>query len=168
MVAASRTLTKATVAGVLEVIRARVLEFVLAIEKELGIDAMTDDDTSLVEAPRQERIAQIFNTTIYGGENVALGSSGTLNQQIVKVQPGDLPGLKQQLENLGVTPKLIGELETALDKDQDSEEQPGPATKGWLGRVMIMVGKGTLKLASTAATTVVTAEIRRFLGLPPI
>lgn len=168
LVAAAKVTSTGAIGGTLEVIRTRVLEFVLAIENELGVDVMTGDDKSSVEAPRQERITQIFNTTIQGGENVTLGSSGTINQQVVHVQPGDLLGLKQQLEKLGITPELVSELETALDKDQQSAAQPGPATQGWLGRVMIMVGKGTLKLASTAATTVITAEVRRFLGLPPI
>jgi hypothetical protein len=167
LVAASRRFTRATIAGVLEVIRTRVLEFVLAIEKEFGVEVNTNNGVSLVEPSGQEKVTQMFQTIIYGGENVSVGSSGTVNQQVVNVQPGDLSGLKQQLESLGLTPTLISELETAFDKDQDSEEQPGPATRGWLGRVMIMVGKGTLQLTSTVAATVITAEIRKFLGLPP-
>ena len=167
LVAASKRFTRATIAGILEVIRTRVLEFVLAIEKEFGVEANTNNGASLVEPSEQEKVSQMFQTIIYGGENVSVGSNGTVNQQVVNVQPGDLSGLKQQLESLGLTPTLISELETAFDKDQDSDEQPGLATRGWLGRVMIMVGKGTLQLASTTAAAVVTAEIRKFLGLPP-
>ena len=166
--AAWKVLTTATIAGVLEVIRARVLEFVLVIEKELGIDMMNyyDSKTSL-ETPTQEKINQIFNTTIHGGTNIALGNPGTTNQHATHVQPGDLQGLKEKLAQLGVTEELLNDLDTALDEDADSQEQPGPHVKGWIGRMMIKAGQGTLQLVSATATTVVMAEVRRFLGLPP-
>lgn len=167
--AAWKVLTTMTIAGILEVIRARVLEFVLVIEKEFGIDIMNyDDNKTPLETPAQEKINQIFNTTIHGGTNIALGNTGTTNQQAMHVQPGDLQGLKQKLAQLGIPEELITDLDTALDKDADSQEQPGSHVKGWFGRVMIKVGQGTLQLASAAATTVIMTEVRRFLGLPPV
>ncbi len=169
LVSAEKMLTTMAIAGVLEVIRARVLEFVLVIERELGIDAMNyDDNKTPLETPTQEKINNIFNTTILEGTNISLGNAGTTNQYATHVQPGDLQGLKEKLAQLGVTEELLNDLDTALDKDADSQEQPGSHVKGWLGRVMIKAGQGTLQLASTAATTVVMAEVRRFLGLPPV
>jgi len=47
LVAAEKVMTTTLVAGVLEVIRTRVLEFVLAIEEELGINAMNYNGWSL-------------------------------------------------------------------------------------------------------------------------
>jgi len=168
LASAERVMTTTLIAGVLEIIRTRVLEFVLVIEKELGIDAMNyDDNKRPLEAPTQEKINQIFNTTIHGGDNIALGNAGTTNQHAIHVQPGDLRGLKEKLAELGVTEELITDLDTALDKDADSQEQPGSHVKGWFGRVMIKAGQGTLQLASAAATTAVMTEVRRFLGLPP-
>ena len=169
LVAAEQVMTTTAIAGILEVIRTRVLEFVLAIEKELGIDMMNDDDNKTpIETPSQERINQVFNTTIHGGTSIALGNTGTTNQYATHVQPGDLQGLKDKLAELGITEELINDLDTALDKDADSGEQPGSHVKGWFGRVMIKAGQGTLQLASAAATTAVMAEVRRFLGLPPV
>jgi hypothetical protein len=166
--AAWRVLTTATIAGILEVIRARVLEFVLVIEKELGIDAMNYDNKKSLETLGQEKLTQTFNMTIMGGTNIAVGNTGTTNQHATHVQPGDLQGLKEKLAQLGVTEELLDDLDTALDKDADAQEQPGPHVKGWIGRMMIKVGQGTLQLASATATTVVMAEVRRFLGLPPV
>lgn len=167
--AAWKVTTTATIAGILEVIRARVLEFVLVIESELGIDMMNyDDNKTPLETPSQEKIHQIFNTTINGGTSIAFGNSGTTNQYSNHVQPGDLQGLKEKLSQLGIPEVLLDDLDTALDKDADSQDQPGPHVQGWLSRVMIKAGKGTLQLASAAATTVVMAELRRFLGLPPV
>jgi AbiTii len=167
--AAWRVLTTATIAGILEVIRARVLEFVLVIEKELGIDAMNyDDNKTPLETPSQEKVTQTFNMTILGGTNIAVGNPGTTNQHATHVQPGDLQGLREKLAQLGVTEELINDLDAALGKDADAREQPGPHVKGWFGRLMIKAGQGTLQLVSATATTVVIAEVRRFLGLPPV
>jgi hypothetical protein len=166
--AAWKVMTTATVAGILEMIRARVLEFVLLIEKELGIDMMNEDDKTSLETPSQEKVSQTFHMTILGGTNIAVGNPGTTNQHLTHVQPGDLRGLKERLAQLGVTEELITDLDTALDKDADSDEQPGRHVQGWLSRVMIKAGQGTLQLASAAATTIVMTEVRRFLGLPPV
>jgi hypothetical protein len=146
--AAWKVMTTATIAGILEVIRARVLEFVLVIEKELGIDAMNYDDKKPLEALGQEKVAQTFNTTIMGGTNIALGNPGTTNQHVTHVQPGDLQGLREKLAQQGVTAELLDDLDTALDKDADSQEQPGPHVQGWFGRMMIKAGQGTLQLVS--------------------
>ncbi len=168
LAAAEQVMTTTIIVGVLEVIRARVLEFVLVIEKELGIDMMNDDTKKPLEAPNQERISQVFHTTIYEGTSIAVGNTGTTNQYATHVQPGDLQGLKEKLAQLGVTEELLDDLDTALGKDADAQEQPGPHVKGWFGRMMIKAGQGTLQLVSATATTVVIAEVRRFLGLPPV
>ena len=167
LVDADQIMTTTLIAGLLEIIRARVLEFVLAIEEELGIDAMNYDNKTPVEAPSQERINQVFNTTIHGGSNFALGNAGITNQHATHVQPGDLQGLKEKLAQLGVTEELLNDLDTALDKDADSDKQPGPHVQGWFGKMMIKAGKGTLQLVSATATSVAIGEVRRFLGLPP-
>jgi len=167
LVAAEQVMTTTHIVGILEVIRARVLEFVLVIEEELGIDAMNYDNKKPLETPSQEKINQVFNTTIHGGTSFAFGNAGTTNQYATQVQPGDLQGLKEKLAQLGITEDLLNDLDTALDKDADSQEQPGSHVQGWLSRVMIKVGQGTLQLVSATATTVVMAEVRRFLGLPP-
>src|SRR5258708_6130135 len=106
--------------------------------------------------------------TINGGSNFAVGNSGTTNQQAIQVQPGDLKGLKEKLAQLGVPDVLLNDLDTALAKDDDAEEQPGPHVNNWFGRLAIKVGTGAVQLAGAAATTEVMTEVRRFLGLPPV
>lgn len=53
-------------------------------------------------------------TTIHGGTNSALGSTGTTNQHVTHVQPGDLQESKEKLAQLGVTEELLNDLDTAL------------------------------------------------------
>ncbi len=167
LLAAWKVMTTTLIVGILDTIRTRVLEFVLIIEKDIGIDAMNYDDSKKpVEPPSQEKIHQTFHTTIMGGTSIALGNTGTTNQYATNVQPGDLQSLKEKLAQLGVPDKLITDLDTALDEDADSHKQPGPHVQSWFSRLMIKVGKGTIQLASTAATTIVMAEVKRYLGLP--
>ena len=168
LVEADQIMTTALIAGLLKTIRARVIGFVLAIEEELCIDVTNyDDNKTPLQIPSQEKISQVFNMTIQEGANIAVGNTGTVNQYAAHVQPGDWQGLKERLAEIGVTEELLDDLDTALDKDADSQEQPGPHVRGWFGRIMIKAGKGTLQLVSATATTVVIAEVRRFLGLPP-
>jgi len=168
LIAAWKVMTTTLIVGILDTIRTRVLEFVLIIEKELGIDAMNYDDKKSVVSPSQEKIHQIFNTTIQGGNSFAFGNSGTTNQYVTNVQPGDLQGLKEKLAQLGVPDNFITDLDTALDDDADSHEQPGSHVQSWYSRLMIKVGKGAIQLASTATTTIVMAEVKKYLGLPPV
>jgi hypothetical protein len=166
---AGQILTTTSIVGVLEDIRTRVIEFVLAIEQELSIDIMDyDNNKKPLGAPAQEKAGQIFNMTINGGSNFAFGNSGTTNQQAIQVEPGDLKGLKEKLAQLGVPDVLINDLDTALAKDADSEEQPGPHVKGWFGRLATKVGTGAVQLAGAVTTMTVMAEVKRFLGLPPV
>jgi hypothetical protein len=146
--AAWQVLTTTIIAGVLEDIRTRVVEFVLEIEEELGIDIMNyDNNKKPLEATAQEKVGQIFNMTINGGSNFAVGNSGTTNQQAIQVQPGDLKGLKERLAQLGVTEDLLDDLDTALAKDADSEEPSDAHVQHWLKRLMIKASQGTLQLA---------------------
>ncbi len=169
LVEAQQILTTTSIVGILETIRSRVLEFVLVIEEELGIDIMNyDSKKKPLDASAQEKAGQIFNTTINGGSNFALGNSGTTNQQAIQVQPGDLQGLKEKLAEFGVPDVLLNDLDTALTKDADSEQQPGPHVNGWFGRLATKVGTGAVQLAGAVTTMVVMAEVKRFLGLPPV
>jgi hypothetical protein len=160
-----RVLTQSAVAGILETIRTRVLDFALRIEDELGLDGAQPAQNGEIEQPTAKKVEQIVYATIYGAGNVSLGNNGNLTQSIVNVQPGDLNSLKAYLKESGLPDELINDLEGALDKDSNADLQPGPATQSWLGKVMILLGKGTLSLSSNISGSLVAEAIMRFLGL---
>jgi hypothetical protein len=159
-----RVVTKSTLQGVLDTIRTRVLEFVLNIEDELGINNLSNKKELEVNQPIADKVNQVFNTTINGG-NVALGNSGSTVQNTIVVTPGDLSGFKKYLKDLGVTNELLNELEQALKKDEHSEKQPGPETSNWLSRVMIMIGQGSLSVASNTSGSLIATALTQYLGL---
>lgn len=165
LAAAWRTLTQSSVAGVLETIRTRVLDFVLQIEGELGISSTSATTKGEIEKPATKKVEQIVYATIYGAGNVSVGNSGNLTQNIVNVQAGDLESLKAFLGDAGIPEPLIEELSEALDNDANADQQPGSATQGWIGKVMIMIGKGTLSLSSNVTGSLVASAIMKFLGI---
>jgi hypothetical protein len=165
LAAAWRQLTPYAIAGILETVRTRVLDFVLRIEGELNVNSAANEVPEEIDRPAPQKVDQIVHNIFYGASNVSVGNSGTVHQTTVNVQPGDLEGLKKYLKGLGLTNKLIEELDDALQKDQSAESQPGPSTQNWLGKVMVQIGRGTLSIASNAAGSLVADAVMRFLGI---
>jgi len=143
----------ASVAGILDQVRSRALEFVLEIETEnpeAGTTATTEPPVPLAKTD------YIFNTTIYGG-NVAVGTNATVN-----VTPGDLGSLLAYLEAQGVTKEDRAELEAALKAD---ENKLGPRVKAWLGGVVAKTASFGSGMAQNAVGGLIAFAVLRFLNL---
>jgi AbiTii len=158
-----RELSKSSLAGVLDTIRTRVLEFVLSIEDELNIKSQGNKKEVEVNQLTSDKVSQIVHNVIYGG-NVSIGNIGDTVQQIITIQPGDLASLKKYLKELGLTDNLLEELDQALEKDIESPKQPGAATSSWLSRVMIMIGRGSISVTSNAAGSLIATALMQYLG----
>jgi hypothetical protein len=163
LTSAWRVMSKAAIAGILDTIRTRVLEFVLQTRNELGIEKISSKgEPPRINKPKLEKVPQIVNNTIYGG-NQAFGNVGDTTQNSTQIQPGDLASLKEYLRQLGLTDEIIDDLDDALSADADSKNQPGPATRSWLSRVMIKIGSGTLSVASNAAGSLIATALMQYL-----
>lgn len=148
--------------GVLDIIRTRVLEFVLDIES-LDPDAGEAEGT---EPPVPvEQVAQVFHTNIFGGQNVAIGTKDV--QQYADVVPGDMQSLARALRAVGLGDDLVLDLERALADDRGDNDFPviGPETTTWLTKVRQGVQAGTLMLAGNAAGSVIADLVLRFAGV---
>lgn len=166
LAAAWRVLTQYSIAGILDTVRTRVLDFVLQIEKELHVNSALPATEQEVDTPKSSKVTQIVSNTIYGGNNnLAVGNSGITHQTSLNVQAGDLNSLKQYLKELGLEDEIINELDESLSLDAAETSQPGPATQGWLGRVMIQIAKGSLSVASNTSGSLVAEAVMRFLGI---
>ena len=116
-----KELPVAMVAGILDAVRSKALEFTLEIEAEnpeAGTTVTTEPPVPLGRAD------VIFNTVIYGGQ-VAIGPAAS-----VTIAPGDLGSLMAYLEAQSVTAEDRRDLEAALAADGNSL---GDRVKGWLG-----------------------------------
>lgn len=165
LASAWRVLTQYAVSGILETIRTRVLDFVLQIEGELGVNSAAKEKPIEIDKPESNAIDRIVYTTFYGAQNVAIGNVGPVTQSVINVQPGNLESLKSFLRDAGLTEELIIDLDMALEKDLGAKSQPGPATQSWLGKVMLQIGKGGLSLASNVSGSVIAEALMKFFGI---
>lgn len=164
LMSAWRVTSKASISGIVDIIRTRVLEFIIKIQRELNIKVNEKKDKVTISHPSQETVKKIVYNTIYGG-NVAIENSGKITQQNIQIQAGNLTELKDYLKGLGLSKELTSDLEKSLKEDKLSDEKPGPVTSTWISKVMIMIGKGSLVLANEAAASLIVAAIMRYLGV---
>lgn len=110
-------LPRSGVAGLVDTVKTRVLSMVLDIEME---NPMAGEIAGSALPISENKVAQIFNTNIYGGQvgNVAAGSSGVTQQVGDQVVAGDLASLKKYLGSIGVTEPEKIQLVAALEDDQ--------------------------------------------------
>jgi hypothetical protein len=148
-----KELPVAGVAGILDQVRSRALEFVLEIEAEnpeAGASATIEPPVPLA------RTDAIFYTVIFGGQN-AVGPGATVN-----VIAGDLGSLMAYLEAQGVERADRAQLEAAL---KDDKGKLGPRVKAWLGEMAVKAASSGGRIAESAAGGLIVAGVLRYLGI---
>jgi AbiTii-like protein len=163
LLSASIVVAPNAIIGVVESIRNRVLKFVLEIdahaptagEGEAGVSPIT-----------QERVNQVFNTTIMGGSNIAVGSTGVT--QTVQVQAGDLEGLNAYLASLGLQQEDLDGLAIALKEDERPSKGQGfgKRVSAWIGDMTGKAASGTWQVGVGAAGELLATAVRWYYGLP--
>jgi hypothetical protein len=158
---AYQPITKAQLEGVLDAVRNRLLDFLLAIQ-ELQPEAVESDD-ALKAIPR-EQIRQEFNVTVYGGQPV-IAAGHEVSQQVIQVTPGNLPELVKALRGLGVDEADLKELESAISKDgQRPKGHLGDRVKAWTSKMVTKTIEGALNLAPGVALEVLKKAIFSYYG----
>jgi len=164
LMAAHMELPRSAVVGVLDAVRNGVLQFVLEIEEQApDVGEVKPGAASPIPA---EQVTQIFNTTIMGAANVAVGGQNV--SQTAQVLAGDPESLRKYLTGFGVPNQDVAELEAALKQDghPTREGQFGPNISGWIGKMMKKAAEGGWKIAVPAAAAVLASAIRSYYGLP--
>lgn len=151
--------------GIMEVIRTRVLDFMIKIENELGIDVDEPELNSETTNVSQQQITNIFHNTIYG-ENIAVSNAGDAQANNIHIEVGNVGSLKAYLETIGVNKSELEELESAIENDPRSpKKELGPKVSKWLGRITIKGIKGGLTVGRDIAATIIAEAIMRYYGL---
>jgi hypothetical protein len=162
--AAHIQLARGVIVGILDAVRNRVLKFVLEIEAQ----APDAGEVALGGVPiSQERVTQIYNTNIWGGTNIAVGSS-SVTQTAQEVNVGDLESLRRFLAGLGIEQADLNELEQAIrddDKPRDTHSF-GERVSAWIGKMTAKAASGAWKIAVPAAGNLLASAIRWYYGLP--
>jgi hypothetical protein len=160
-------ISSAGVAGLLDQVNSRVLDFALAIAKDFPELAKTDDLLQESAYGKGATVQQTFNTTIMGSVgNLASGSKDVNQHSVVTVNQGDWASLQAALELQGVAATDIAELRVAINEDaQSGEVRVGTRVKTWLGNLMATALGGAGAIGVNAIGGAIAPLIAKYLGI---
>jgi hypothetical protein len=149
-------------AGVLDTIRNRILNFVLEIMEE-----NPDAGEAPIGSPAVpvERSTQIYHNTITVHGNVGSLAGGSVGTQlnVEMVSSGDLESLKRFLLSAGLPAADVAELETAISAEPRARSlEAGRETSSWWSRTRQKIASGAISLARTATVGVLKQGIDAF------
>lgn len=153
--------SRAEVAGILETIRNRILEFVL----ELG-EKYPDKSFEKPERDVESGVVKsIVNNYIYGNGNRVASGSGASNDISVSMAKGNWEMLSSALSELGLSTEDIDKLGLALKAEPPTDEKHlGKNVSSWIGAMMTKIGKGAYDLSIGTAAGVISSAISRYCG----
>jgi hypothetical protein len=147
--------------GIVDRVRTRILDLALALEKTAPDAGQADSK------PISATQAQTIVTHIYGGSsNIAIASSDVRQRLAVGPTAGDLGSLLEYMRSLGVNEVLVGELQTAITRDERDGQsgELGPNASGWIGRLVAAGGSFAMNMSAGAAGELAAAAILAYLG----
>ena len=158
-------LSPAELAGMIDKVKTKVLAFALEIEAEAPDAGEIESPTS--QPMKDERVSQIFSTTIQGGvQNYSAGGSNINQVAIGSIQAGNIESLISALQAVGLTDDDLEKLKSSLNQDAAKGATGiGEGVKAWLGDLAIRAGQGIAGVGVDVATGVVVQAIFTFLGI---
>ena len=162
LVEAWKPLTKGQMEGILDQVRNRLLDFLLELQ-QIDPDVMTSEDA--IRAVPQDKVQNVFNTTILGGQNVVASGTGFTQKVSQGVKVRDVRSLRDYLQNLGLPEDALAELQTALAQDgEPTRRELGDAVKSWLGKTAVKALDGTWNVARDAAMGLLQNALFSYYG----
>ena len=160
-----QTFSYGQMCAICTIVRGRVLDFTVAIQKEFpdmneSIDknANTEDSEN-----KQHHITQIFHNTVYGNANIA-GRDAVSN--VINITKGDFSKLSEILSSKGISPEDIESLKDALDSEKEkTSDKFGPKVSGWIGKMMEKAANGVLEISLEKASTFLIEAIKKYYGI---
>lgn len=147
----------------LNAVRQRILDFTLAIQKEHPNAGEINSNTS--DLISHDKIMQIFNTTIYGGNTNLTGTA--INSPITfTIQSNDFESLCQVLRNQDISEEDLSELHSALSSDRPpkSSGKFGPKVSSWIAKMTQKAADGSWNIAIGAAANLLATAISQYYG----
>ena len=157
---------RGVISEMVDQVRNRVLSFALDIENENpdAGEAVPGSDPPV----DRDRVAQIFQTTIYGGSNVVASGSGNVIRDFENIGGGDRDQLIESMRELGIPEEDLGALGEALDEDASDPEQDGPLgrrTQEWVAAINRRCASGAIQLANGVTGSVLGTMVMQYAGL---
>lgn len=143
-------------------VRNRILEFVLAIARDSAPEHGLEQTTAISAA----RVTQIFQTTIYGGiANVASTGNSTLIS--IVITPNDFQGLRSVLAARGIQAADLAELEQAVATEPavQTPTQFGPKVGQWIAKMCGKAATGAWEISLNAAGELLATALSKYYGI---
>ena len=163
-----RVITAAQLRQVLDTIRNRALEFALAIE---ALNPSAGEALPGVTPIEREKVSQIFNITINGGNNnLAAGSSEvsqSLTVQLASIASGDPNSLRRFLLDQGLPETAAAEAAEIVKTEAPTPTGLGPRARAWLTQVPGRLGSASWEMAKNVTVELLAAALKKAYGLEP-
>lgn len=171
-VSAWKVIPHSVIVGLVDVVRNKILSFVLEIEKEAPD---VGEETSTSSSIPPERVAQVFHMYIYGDvQSIAAQSSSFIQIGELNIQEGDFDSLADYLKTHEVSDEDIATLKEEIERDL--VDNPGPTEIGtrvnaWISRMVNNAIRGTWQVSVSVAASMLTQAICSYYGWfgnPPV
>lgn len=160
-----QTVAAASVLGIVDTVRNRVLEFALLLEKEAPAAGEPEKPGSGVS---DTTVSHLYQTVIHGDVigNVATGRHAVQATSNINVNRGDLETLRKLLGDCGIAKSDVDELEAALREDPAEKLLADkPKTMAWLHKMYGKTVTGAIKLASGVSIDLIGQIVSQHLGI---
>ncbi len=156
--------TQENLVEILNSVRNRILDFVLAIGKQDPKAGEPDRQTTGTLNP--EQVTQIFNMTTQGGTVNLVGMANDSKIEF-NIVAGDFSSLEKVLQQNEVSPDDIQELHSALASDEHSgfNKKIGPEVSSWMAKMLQKAGDGTWGIGIAAGGNLLGQVIAKYFGL---
>jgi hypothetical protein len=148
---------------VLEVVRNKLLNFVLELRDKYPEAAETDK--SLSSVPIDDSKA-VFNTFIVGNGNTTSVGQQSPAIAVDSVKLNDLDSLAAFMKVMGIPEANVGELVQSVKDDKLPREATAVGTKvgAWIKWIAKQLGTGALKLAEATGPDILVKAISAYYG----
>jgi len=155
--------TKAQVEQVLDTIRNRLLSFILELQEKNPDISKSEDAISKVP---KEQITSVFNTYIYGSNNVVATGSEVFQNVNQQVHSNDLKSLLDYMSKIGVQSAEVIELKEAITADGKRTEPNnlGTKVKDWINKMTSKVLDGSWQIAIGTASELIAKALAIYYG----
>ena len=162
------TISQAALAEIQHVVRTRVLELTIQLEKKIpaAADITLGPLTQEIKAADTNTVTKITNQIIHGNVTT-ISSSGDGARFLVQVNERDSEGFRRALVEAGLPEDDAKELaDIVATEDVESAAQPwGTQAKAWLAKNIGKAANGTWKIGLDVATRVLTEAAMKYYGL---
>lgn len=147
---------------VLTAAKDKLLEFMLELEREFGMETELDDLRK-----NNAKINYIMGTTINNnGDGNVINTGHKANvSATISIMKGDKAELQKTLTENGVADQDIAELLTVIDTETPSAAGFGTKVNGWLQKMIAKSLDGTWKIGIGAAGALLAEALQKYYGL---